>query len=61
MPTGPGRFRVKTTDSGAKVRLHFTPSGKVNEAKNMSTGATHTPSEFRADRTTRVGLRKLLP
>jgi len=50
MPTGPGRFRVKTTPSGKKVRLHFTPGGKVNEAKSLSTGKTHTPAEFAADR-----------
>ena len=37
------------TKTGKMVRLHFTSSGKVNEAKNMKTGATHTPAEFRAD------------
>ena len=47
MPVGPGRFRVKTEPSGAKIRLHFTPSGTVNEAKNLGTGATHTAAEFR--------------
>jgi hypothetical protein len=55
MPVGPGRFRVKTTSSGKKVRLHFTPGGKVNEAKNLKTGATHTPAEFGADRKKRAG------
>ena len=50
MPVGPGRFRVVTTKSGKKVRLHFTPGGKVNEAKNLSSGATHTPAEFAKDR-----------
>ena len=50
MPVGPGRYRVKTTASGKKIRLHFTQGGTVNEAKNMSTGATHTPSEFRQDK-----------
>ncbi len=50
MPAGPGRFRVKTTKGGEKVRLHFTPGGKVNEAKNLTTGATHTPAEFKVDR-----------
>lgn len=49
MPVGPGRYRVKTTDSGEKIRLHFT-NGEVNEAKNLKTGATHTPAEFAADR-----------
>jgi hypothetical protein len=50
MPTGPGRFRVTTTPTGKKVRLHFTPSGKVNEAVNLKTKASHTPAEFKADR-----------
>jgi hypothetical protein len=50
MPVGKGRYRVKTTKSGKKVRLHFTPGGKVNEAKNLKTGATHTPAEFKRDR-----------
>lgn len=39
-----------TTKTGAKVRLHFTPGGTVNEAKNTKTGATHTAAEFKADR-----------
>lgn len=50
MPVGPGRFRVVTTKGGKKVRLHFTPGGRVNEAKNLKTGATHTRREFAADR-----------
>ena len=50
MPVGPGRFRVVTTATGKKVRLHFTKGGTVNEAKNLETGATHTPAEFAADR-----------
>lgn len=49
MPVGPGKYRVMTTKSGKKVRLHITPGGKVNEAKNLETGATHTPSEFKRD------------
>ena len=49
MPVGPGRYRV-VTRGGEKVRLHFTPGGTVNEAKNLKTGETHTPEEFRADR-----------
>ena len=49
MPVGSGRFRVMTTQTGKKVRLHFT-DGQVNEAKNLKTGATHTPAEFAADR-----------
>lgn len=50
MPVGPGRFRVVTTKTGKKVRLHFGPGGRVNEAKNLASGATHTPAEFAADR-----------
>ena len=41
MPVGPGRYRVKRTSKGP-IRLHFTPSGKVNEAKNLKTGDTST-------------------
>lgn len=43
-------YAVKTTKTGKKVRLAFTPGGKVIEAKNMKTGKTHTPAEFKADR-----------
>lgn len=50
MPVGPGRYRVVTTKKGKKVRLHLTPGGRVNEAKNLSTGKTHTPADFRDDR-----------
>lgn len=50
MPVGPGRYRTVTTSGGKHVRLHFTPGGTVNEAKNMKTGATHTPAEFRRDK-----------
>lgn len=50
MPVGKGRYRMVKTSGGAEVRLHLTPSGRVNEAKNMATGATHTPAEFKADR-----------
>ena len=45
-----GKYVTKVTKSGKKVRLHFDKSGKVNEAKNLTTGATHTPKEFAADR-----------
>jgi hypothetical protein len=41
---------MKTMPNGKKVRLHFTAGGNVNEAKNMETGATHTPGEFAQDR-----------
>lgn len=44
---GGGKYRYK---KGTSVRLHFTPEGDVNEAKNMDTGATHTPDEFAADK-----------
>lgn len=50
---GGGRYRV-TTRGGEKVRLHFSPSGVVNEAKNLKTGATHTPAEFARDRKRRA-------
>lgn len=43
------RFAVKTTSTGKKVRLAFTPKGKVIEAKNLKTRATHTQKEFKAD------------
>lgn len=49
MPVDADRFRVKTTESGKKVRLAF-KDNKVVEAKNLKTGATHTPSAFRRDR-----------
>jgi hypothetical protein len=41
---------VKTTPKGEKIRLAFTKGGTVIEAKNLGTGATHSPAEFRADR-----------
>lgn len=46
MPVGKGKYRV--TEHG--VRLHILPSGRVNEAKNLKTGAVHSPKEFAADR-----------
>ncbi len=50
MPLGKNvRYRVKTTKSGKQVRLAF-KGAKVIEAKNLKSGATHTPSEFAADR-----------
>lgn len=58
MPIRGGYYRYRTYADGTKVRLHFTKSGKVNEAKNMKTGKTHTPSEFRADRKRAAGRRK---
>jgi hypothetical protein len=62
MPVGKGSYKMVKTKTGKMVRLHFTSSGKVNEAKNMKTGATHTPAEFRADAkrsATRKTVRKL--
>ena len=36
MPLAPGgKYRVKTTSSGKKTRLHFNKAGKVDEAKGM--------------------------
>lgn len=47
MPLGPGiRYRYR---KGTSTRLAF--RGKnVIEAKNMETGATHSPAEFAAER-----------
>jgi len=57
MPLGKAvRYRVKTTASGKKIRLAF-KGGSVIEAKNLATGATHTPAEFAADRKGRLGKR----
>ena len=45
MPVPKGtKFRQK-----GDVRLAFSPSGKVIEAKNMKTGKIHTAAEFKAD------------
>ena len=50
MPLGKGvRFRVKTTKSGKKIRLAF-KNNRVIEAKNLESGAVHTPREFATDR-----------
>ena len=51
MPIPGARYRVKTTKSGKKIRLAFKGQGKVVEAKNLKTGATHTPAEFKAGKT----------
>jgi hypothetical protein len=50
MPVSKEKYRVTTTKTGKKVRLHFTSKGTVDEAKNLETGATHTAAEFKADR-----------
>jgi len=48
MPLKGARYRVTQTPKGP-VRLAF-KKGNVVEAKNLKTGATHTPKEFAADR-----------
>lgn len=58
MPLGKGvRYRVKTTKGGKRVRLAFKGS-RVVEAKNIDTGAKHTPAEFAAERKGRKGKKK---
>ena len=57
MPIRGARYRVKTTAKGKKVRLAFDKEGDVVEAKNIVTGATHTPDEFAADRKKKKGRR----
>lgn len=50
MPIPGARYRFK---KGTSVRLAFKgprDGGKVVEAKNVETGATHTPAEFAAER-----------
>lgn len=50
MPLGPDvKYRFK---KGTHTRLAFDAGGDVIEAKNMKTGATHTPAEFAADEET---------
>jgi hypothetical protein len=49
LPSGT-KYRHK---KGTKLRMAFSPGGKVIEAKNMMTGSTHTPAEFAADRSKR--------
>lgn len=49
MPIPGARYRMKNG-----VRLAF-KAGQVVEAKNMKTGATHTPEEFKKDREGVVG------
>jgi len=52
MPIKSARYRV-TIKGGQKVRLAFKGKGKVVEAKNLKTGATHTPAEFAKDKAKR--------
>jgi hypothetical protein len=49
MPIKGAKYRVVTTKSGKKVRLAWS-HGEVVEAKNIKTGATHTPAEFKEDK-----------
>ncbi len=46
MPIKGAKYRYK---KGTHMRLAFV-NGKVVEAKNMLTGAMHTPAEFKADK-----------
>lgn len=41
------RYRYK---KGSKMRLAFCGAKTIVEAKNIKTGATHSPSEFASDR-----------
>ncbi len=60
MPIPGARYRVTTTNSGKKIRLAFV-KGHVQEAKSLSSGAVHTPSDFAADRKKRgARLRKAM-
>lgn len=52
MPLPRGTRYRTVTRGGKKVRLAFR-GNQVIEAKNLETGATHTPSEFAAERRTR--------
>lgn len=52
MPMRGVRYRTKQTPKGP-VRLAFRKGGEVAEAKNLTSGATHTPAEFAADRKVR--------
>jgi hypothetical protein len=55
MPLPPGtKYRYK---KGTHIRLAFL-NGKLIETKNMKSGATHTPAEFKADKKRAAGKRK---
>jgi hypothetical protein len=53
MPLKGVRYKVMTTKTGKKVRLAFRGRKTVVEAKNLATGATHTPEEFARERAQR--------
>jgi len=57
MPLKGARYRMTKTPKGP-VRLAF-KGRRVVEAKNMQSGATHTPAEFAAD-ARRSGLSRVL-
>lgn len=51
MPLKGGMYRVHTTKSGKRVRLHWDNRGVVNEAVNIDDKRKrHTPAEFAVDR-----------
>ena len=51
MPIKEARYRVKTTESGKKVRLAFAKgTDEVIEAKSLSSGKVHSEAEFATDR-----------
>lgn len=57
MPLGPGvKYRAVTTKHGHKIRL-ASKGGKLLEAKNLTTGKTHTPEEFMEDQAQKEALR----
>jgi len=49
MPIPGAKYRMRKMKGGGNERLAF-QGNQVVEAKNMQTGATHTPAEFAADR-----------
>ncbi len=51
MPIKGVKYRFK---KGTNVRLAFDKNDEVVEAKNVKTGAVHTPSEFAADKKRKV-------
>jgi hypothetical protein len=53
MPIKGARYRMVKTPKGP-VRLAFKGAKTVVEAKNIKTGATHTPEQFRRERKHRL-------
>lgn len=54
MPIPGARYATVTTSGGKKMRYAFKggkrgKGGKMVEAKNLTSGAVHTPGEFAAD------------